>query len=125
MKMAASLADHNGLSKLKLPVEEMVLNMASKNGRQLWFDGDFSGDWIQFSTPIGRWAYIWDDPVAKIEDVYINGEPHLAAARELVHRRGADAFVRSAMEKLTSPDLDAKANQLAGWVEKQTQGWLR
>jgi cytosine/adenosine deaminase-related metal-dependent hydrolase len=124
MKMAASLAELNGLSKLNYPVEEMVLNMASKNGRQLWFEGDFSDDFIQFSSPFGQWGYAWDDPSAKIEEVFIDGEPQLAAAKELVQHHRADSLVQSAMKRLTTPELDTKARQLAEWVENHTRRWL-
>lgn len=124
MKTTAALADMNGLSTLDVASETMVLKMACANGRRLWFEEDFSGDRIQFSTPLGPFGHVWDDPAPKIEEVYIGGEPRLAVARELVHHRGADAFVQDAMRKLTSPELDAKARQLAGWVDDRTRGWL-
>jgi 5-methylthioadenosine/S-adenosylhomocysteine deaminase len=123
MKLAVALADLNGLDNLNLPPEEMALHMARENGRQLWFEDDFSQDYIQFSTPLGPWGFIWDDPALKIEEVYVAGEPRLAASRELVHQRGADALVCSTMEKLTAPEIDTEARKIAEWVEQYTQNW--
>jgi cytosine/adenosine deaminase-related metal-dependent hydrolase len=124
MKMTAALADLNGLNSLNIASETLVMTMARENGRSLWFEGDFSEDRIQFTSPIGEFAHVWDDPAPKIEEVYIGGEPRLAAARELVYHRGADAFVRDEMRRLTNPELETKARQLAKWVDETTRGWL-
>jgi guanine deaminase len=124
MKIAAALADLNGLSTLDMDSETMMLKMARENGRQLWFEGDHAGDRIQFSPPIGPYGPVWDDPAPKIEEVYIAGEPRLTAARKLIHQRGADAIVQDAMGKLTNPELSAKARQLAEWVDERTSDWL-
>jgi cytosine/adenosine deaminase-related metal-dependent hydrolase len=123
MKMAAALADLNGIGSLEQVLEILALKMARENGRGLWFEDDFTQDTIQFSSPIGPFGHVWDDPAPKIEEVYIKGESRLAAARELVHHRGADAIVHNSMGKLTAPELRDKAMQLAGWVEERTRDW--
>lgn len=124
MKVAVALANMNGLNKLNLLPEQTALSMARENGRQLWFDDDFSQDYIQFSVPVGAWGHVWDDPGPKIEEVYVAGEPRLSAARELVHQSGADTLVYSLMRKLSAPDLDKQAGELARWVEAKTQSWF-
>ena len=123
MKMAAALADINGIGSLEQAPESLALKMARENGRDLWFEDDFTQDTIHFSSPIGPFGHVWDDPTPKIEEVYIKGEARLAAARELVHHRGADTFVHNAMVKLTAPELQTKARQLASWVEEHTRDW--
>jgi hypothetical protein len=123
MKMTAALADMNGLSSLGVAPETVALAMARENGRSLWFEDGFSQDTIQFSSPIGPFGHVWDDPAPKIEEVYIKGEPRLAAARELVNHRHADAIVHNSMGKLTAPELQKKARGLADWVEERTSDW--
>lgn len=123
MKMAAALADLNGIGSLEQAPEILALKMARENGRGLWFEDDFTQDTIQFSSPIGPFGHVWDDPAPKIEEVYIAGEPRLAAARELVHQRGADKLIQNAMQRLVAPDLDVKARRLARWVEERTAQW--
>jgi cytosine/adenosine deaminase-related metal-dependent hydrolase len=125
MKMAVALADLNGLDKLTPSPEETVLNMARENGRQLWFDDDFSQDYIQFSSPIGAWGHVWDNPAPKIEEVFIAGKPRLAVARELIRDRDVDAFVWSLMKNLTAPELESRARELTEWVEERTMLWRR
>ena len=123
MKVTVALADLNGIGSLKQTPEFLALKMAREDGRGLWFEDDFSQDTIQFSSPIGPFGHVWDDPAPKIEEVYIKGKPRLAAARELIHHRGADAIVHNSMGTLTAPEIQDKARQLASWVEERTRHW--
>ncbi len=123
MKLVAALSELNGMADSLERTEEIVLRMAGENGRRLWFDGDFSGDYIEFRPPIGPVGHVWDDPASKIKEVYIDGEPHLAAAWRLVRESGADARVETAMRHLTSPEIERGARALAEWTEAKTVDW--
>jgi 5-methylthioadenosine/S-adenosylhomocysteine deaminase len=123
MKMVAALSEMNGVAAFSEDAEEIALRMASENGRRLWFEGDLSRDYIQFRPPIGPVGHVWDDPAPKIEEVFIDGEPRLTAAWELVRARGADAIVEAAMRRLTAPEMERRSRALAEWAEAQTSSW--
>lgn len=123
MKMVAALAEMNGMAAAPQDAEEIALQMASENGRRLWFEGDFSQDYIEFRPPIGPMGHVWDDPATKIGEVYIGGEPRLAAAQEQVRVDGADSIVEAAMRRLIAPETESKARVLAEWTQSQTVNW--
>ena len=96
IKFVAALAEFNGLRELNGIVEEMALHMATENGRRLWFEGDLSQDYIEFSEPLGPYGYAWDEPAAYIAEVYVDRIPRVARAQEIVRERGAAARGRGA-----------------------------
>ncbi len=103
LKFVAALAGFNGLRDLGGVVEEIVLSLAVDNGR-LWFDGDLSRDYMQFKQPLGPYAYIWDSPEPFISEVYVDGEPRLSHARELVDESGAAEVVADRMAQALSEE---------------------
>jgi 5-methylthioadenosine/S-adenosylhomocysteine deaminase len=123
MKLVAALSELNGMAASLEGIEEIALEMAAENGRRLWFEGDFSRDYIALRPPIGPVGHVWDDPAPKIEEVYIDGEPRLAAAWQLVQQSGADARVEAAMRHLTSPSMEREARALAEWTEAIIADW--
>jgi 5-methylthioadenosine/S-adenosylhomocysteine deaminase len=104
MKFTAALADYNGLRDVEGVVEEIVLKLATTNGYRLWFEGDPSSDYIEFSSSIGEYAHVWGSPAAQIEEVIIDGSPRLEAARSLVEARGAYRTIANMMERLSAPE---------------------
>jgi hypothetical protein len=113
VKFVAALAGQNGLRSLGAGVEEVALRLASENGRRLWFDGDLSGDYVEFDEPLGPYAYAWDEPALHIAEVYVAGEPRLARARELVRQTGADRLMADLRAALAAPDRAAQAERFA------------
>jgi guanine deaminase len=116
LKMVTALGSFNGMQQLDGIMEETALKLATENGRRLWFEGDLSKDWIDFSEPIGPYGYVWDDPVPKIAEVYVDGVPRLAAARELVRRRGVRPVIAAMMEEQVSPERVARAEEFVAFV---------
>jgi 5-methylthioadenosine/S-adenosylhomocysteine deaminase len=124
MRFLAALADLNGVGSLGVRAEDLALKMATENGYSLWFEDGFEEDWIEFSTPIGPYGHVWDDPASKIEEVYVDGVPRLEAGRELVASSGAYDLVDFWSKKVLEPETVRRARQLADWVNKTTQRWL-
>ncbi len=114
VKFVAALAGMNGLRELTDEVEEAALRLAAENGRRLWFEGDLTRDTIEFTEPLGPYAYAWDDPTDYIKEVYVAGEPRLSKARRLVHERNANAIMIEMRARATAPDKLARAGR---WVE--------
>jgi guanine deaminase len=111
LKFVAALAGQNGLRDLAGVVEETALHLAVENGRRLWFEGDLSGDYVEFDEPLGPYAYAWDEPALHIKEVFIGGEPRLARARQLVREQGADALMVALRRALVAPDRLAQAER--------------
>ena len=122
MRLVSALAPLNGLDALPGRSEDLALAMAVEHGRRLGFEGDFSGDRIEFSSPIGPYAHVWDDPAPKIREVYVEGEPQLARARALVSARGAPEVVETWMARLADPECAARAEALATALAKGLAG---
>jgi len=113
IKFVAALAGFNGLRELNGIVEEMALHMATENGRRLWFEGDLSQDYIEFSEPLGPYGYAWDEPAAYIAEVYVDRIPRVARAQEIVRERGAARVVADMRARVVAPDKVARAEQFA------------
>ena len=118
LKFVAALAGLNGLRDLGGVVEETALQMATENGYRLWFDSDFSEDYMEFAAPIGPYAYVWDDPAALIEEVYVDGEPRLDMAGAFVVESGAADTVARLTEEALSPERLARAERFAQVVAR-------
>jgi 5-methylthioadenosine/S-adenosylhomocysteine deaminase len=93
MKVAAALADLNGLRDVAPGPEEVVLAMATRNAARFWRPEELSRDVVEFSEPLGPFGHVWDDPAAYIAEVYTDGEPRLRSARELVEAAAAREIV--------------------------------
>jgi guanine deaminase len=93
MKVTAGLADLNGLRARVESPEETVLAMATKHAADFWPDDDLSEDLVEFSEALGPNAHVWDEPAAYIEEVYVDGVPRLASARELLISTAANDIV--------------------------------
>lgn len=117
VKFVAALAGQNGLRDLGGAVEDIALRLASENGRRLWFDGDLSKDYIQFDEPLGPYAPAWDEPALHIAEVYIDGEPRLARARQLVEERGAARLMAELRAQLVEPDRLERAERFVAAIE--------
>jgi 5-methylthioadenosine/S-adenosylhomocysteine deaminase len=102
LKFVSALAGLNGLRELGGVPEDAALAMATTNGYRLWWDGDPAGDVVELTEPLGPYAYAWDDPVPSIAEVYVDGEPRLGAARELVEASGALATILRLREEAAS-----------------------
>jgi hypothetical protein len=74
--------------------------MATTNGYRLWWDTDLRSDHVELAEPLGEYAYAWDEPVAAIAEVYIDGEPRLERARKLAASSGAAATIRHLREEV-------------------------
>jgi cytosine/adenosine deaminase-related metal-dependent hydrolase len=116
LKMITALGSLNGIQQLPGIMEEISLEMATTNGRRLWFEGDTAQDYVTFSEPIGPYGYVWDDPMSYIAEVYIDGVPRLAAGRELVNRRRVRPMIVEMMEKLVTPDREARVEEFVGFL---------
>jgi len=112
MKFAAALADVNGLRGLDAAPEELVLAMAVENAARLWWEEDRSGDFVEFSEPLGPYAHVWDEPAHFIEEVYIDGIPSLERARELVAGSGAGAIILDLRAQVVAAAQIARADRL-------------
>jgi len=124
MKFVTALADQNGIASLGGLAEDVALRMATENGYSLWFEGDFSQDRIEFSSPIGPFGHVWDAPASKISEVYIDGVPRLAEARAMVASRGAHELVALWNQRILGWETEHRARTLARWVEETTKAWL-
>jgi cytosine/adenosine deaminase-related metal-dependent hydrolase len=124
MRFVAALADLNGIGSLGVRAEDLALKMATENGYSLWFESDFENDWIEFSSPIGPYGHVWDDPASKINEVYVESVPRLEAGRELVASSSAYNIVETWTKKVLEPETVRRARRLAEWVNKTTQPWL-
>lgn len=109
MEIFVALGELNGLFTLDGEPEAIALKLAVDNGHKLWFDGDLSQDRMEFSSPVGLYAFVWDSPACKIEEVIINGSPCLQKAREIIRESGADKIVIDHMAKLTDPEVEWQA----------------
>jgi hypothetical protein len=116
MRLVSALAPLNGLDAVPGRSEDRALAMAVDNGRRLWFEGGFSGDRVEFAEPVGPYAHVWDDPAAKIREVYVDGEAQLARARTLVADRGARKIVEAWMARMTDPECTRRAEALAAGI---------
>lgn len=114
LKFVVALAGLNGLRDLNGIVEEIALPMAVENGRRLWLDGGLTRDYMEFDEPLGPYAYAWDDPARYIAEVYVDGVPRLAHARQLVRERGADRLMAAFRADLVAPERLARAEKFAG-----------
>lgn len=121
LKFVVALAGLNGLREQSGSIEETALKLATENGRRLWFDGDLSQDYMEFSEPLGPYAYIWDEPAALISEVYIDGQPQLAAARRQVQQSKAAEIVASMREKALDPEKLARSEKFAAVAAKYAQ----
>ncbi|MBI3362075.1 MAG: amidohydrolase family protein, partial [Chloroflexi bacterium] len=121
LKFVAALAGLNGLRDLEGVVEEIALPLAIENGRRLWFEGDLSRDSIEFSQPLGPYAYAWDDPVPHIAEVYVDGVPRLGDARRLVREKGADRIVNELRAQAANPERAARAERFAAIGARQAR----
>jgi 5-methylthioadenosine/S-adenosylhomocysteine deaminase len=124
MRFVTALAELNGIGSLGVRAEDLTLKMATENGYSLWFEEDFEEDRIEFSSPIGPYGHVWDDPTAKINEVYVNGVPRLEAGRQIVASSNAKEIVEFWSRKVLEPETVFRARTLAEWVEKTTQRWL-
>jgi hypothetical protein len=120
LKMVTALGSLNGLQHLDGIMEEISLEMATTNGRRLWFEDNTAQDYITFSAPTGPYGYVWDDPVPYIAEVYVDGIPRLAAARELVDKRGAHLIIAEMMERLVTPDREARVEESVRFLLAQS-----
>jgi cytosine/adenosine deaminase-related metal-dependent hydrolase len=123
IKFVSALAGMNGLRELTGEVETLALRLATETGRRLWFEGDLRQDYIEFTEPLGPYAFAWDDPTHYIAEVYVDGQPRLAQARELVRTTGANAIMQTMRAKTVTPDKLARAERWAEAVRKQA--WAR
>ncbi len=122
MKFVAALSELNGIGALDEYVENTALRMATVNGHRLWEDIDFTGDFIEFSPSLGPYGYVWDEPVTKIKEVYINGTPRLASARRIVEEQRADQVVFELMLNMLEPECERRSKALTEWDENQIRG---
>lgn len=122
LKFVAALAGFNGLRDLGDVVEERVLMMATENGRRLWFAGDRSQDYMEFSEPIGPYGFVWDDPLPLIAEVYVDGQPRLSEARQYVQESGAKEIVARLMTQLATSDKQARAEKFVNLLTRYRQG---
>jgi cytosine/adenosine deaminase-related metal-dependent hydrolase len=107
MKVTAGLADLNGLRAQVERPEETVLAMATENAALFWPDDDLSQDLIEFSEPLGPNAHVWDEPAAYIAEVYVDGAPRLASAREVLASTAAtDIVVELRKIAVAEPQLE-------------------
>jgi len=120
MKFVSALAELNGLREHEGVVEEMALRLATENGRRLWFEGDLSEDYIEFSEPLGPYAYAWDDPADYIKEVYVDGEPRLARARQLVREKNANQVVLEMRANTVAPSKLERAERWVAAIKRQT-----
>lgn len=121
LKFVVALAGLNGLRELGGTVEEIALQMASENGRRLWFEGDLSQDYIEFSEPLGPYGYVWSVPELLITEVYVDGQPRLAQARRRVQESGAAQVVTRLMAETVTPERVARSEQFAAAVARYAQ----
>ncbi len=119
IKFVSALAGMNGLRDMTDEVETLALRLATETGRRLWFEGDLAKDRIEFSEPLGPYAFAWDDPTHYIAEVYVDGEPRLAKARELVRANGAHDTMLALRAKTITPDKLARAVRWAEALRKQ------
>jgi hypothetical protein len=122
IKFVAALAGQNGLRALGGEVEELALAMAVEHGRRLWFEGDLTRDYVTFREALGPFAYAWDDPALYIDEVYIDGEPRLARARELVEQSEARAIMARLREQAVAPEKLARAERWMAALAAQAIG---
>ena len=121
IKFVSALAGMNGLREYARgeSVEEIALRLAAANGRRLWFEGDLSRDYIQLSEPLGPYAYAWDDPADYIAEVFVDGEPRLAKAREVVRATNANQIMLAMRARTVSPEALARAERWAAALQSQ------
>ena len=119
IKFVSALAGMNGLREMTDEVETLALRLATETGRRLWFEGDLSQDHIEFTEPLGPYAFAWDDPTHYIAEVYVNGQPRLAQARELVRANGANALMHALRAKTVTADKLARAERWAEALRRQ------
>lgn len=112
MKFVAALADLNGLRGLRASPEDLALTMAVENSARLW-GVDRSGDYLEFSEPLGPYAHVWDEPAQYIADVYVDGSPILELARQHVSLSGARELVVGLRTEAAAPEQVGRANHLA------------
>jgi hypothetical protein len=87
--------------------------MAIQNGHKLWFEGDLSSDYIELNGSIEPYGFVWDDPAYKITEVYIDGNPCLESANNLVNKSGAHDIVTDWRNAIIEPALREHAESIA------------
>jgi cytosine/adenosine deaminase-related metal-dependent hydrolase len=113
IKVAGSLSDQNGLGSLPGKAEDYLYKMAIQNGHKLWFEGDLSSDYIELNGSIEPYGFVWDDPAYKITEVYIDGNPCLESANNLVNKSGAHDIVTDWRNAIIEPALREHAESIA------------
>ncbi|MGQ0603540.1 MAG: amidohydrolase family protein, partial [Anaerolineales bacterium] len=123
IKFVSALAGINGLRELvgNVSVEEAALRLATENGRRLWFEGDLSRDLIEFTEPLGPYAYAWDDPADFIKEVHIDGKPRLAQAREFVAKTNANQIMIEMRARAVTPEKLERAERWAAALAHQAR----
>lgn len=119
LKFVAALSGLNGLRELADEPERLALRLAIDNGRRLWFAGDPARDYLTFSEPLGPYAPAWDEPAAYIREVYVDGQPRLAAARAEVEAAGARALILNLRAAAAEPDQMDRAARWEAAVRAQ------
>lgn len=122
MKTAAALADINGLRTAVRSPEEAVLQMATANATHLWPADDLAGDAVEFTEPLGPYAHVWDEPAAYVHEVVVDGEPRLAAARQLVEETRATDVVLSLRESAVAEPQLERAERLTEALRRILEG---
>jgi hypothetical protein len=115
MKVAGALCEQNGLASLPGEVEDHVRRMAIQNGHKLWFEGDFSSDYLEMEVPAEPFGFVWDDPAIRISEVYIDGEPRLERGKEVVKEAGAQEIVLQWRKEMTDPSIVERVESIASY----------
>jgi 5-methylthioadenosine/S-adenosylhomocysteine deaminase len=115
MKVAGALCEQNGLAALDGKIEDHIYKMAIQNGQKLWFNGDFSSDYLEMEVPADPYGFVWDDPAIRIREVYIDGEPCLERAKKLVKESGAQEVVLNWRHEMTQPTVLERVESIASY----------
>jgi cytosine/adenosine deaminase-related metal-dependent hydrolase len=115
IKFAGALCEQNGLASLPGKVEDHLYKMAIQNGHKLWYEGDLSSDTIELDVPAKPYGFVWDDPAFRISEVYIDGEPRLERAKELVKEAGAQEVVLAWRKEMTESSIVERVESIASY----------
>jgi hypothetical protein len=66
-------------------------------------------------VPAEPYGFVWDDPAFRISEVYIDGEPRLERAKELVEKTGAQEVVLKWRNEMTEPSVFERIETIAGY----------
>jgi len=115
IKVAGSLCEQNGLSALPGKVEDHLYKMAILNGQKLWFEGDFTSDYLEMDVPAEPYGFVWDDPAFRISEVYIDGEPRLERAKQMAKESGAQEIVLNWRKEMTESSILDRVESISSY----------